>query len=87
MKTIILYYSRSGTTRVIADKKVKEINCDIEEILDVKKPSMFSAMGGGTKKSLSRTKELVNERGCEVIAYTDLKVKRKKGEVFSQVIF
>ena len=51
MKTIILYYSRSGTTRVLADKKATELGADIEEILDIKKPSIFSAIIKALKRA------------------------------------
>ncbi len=41
MKTIILYYSYSGNTKVLANKKSKELEADIEEIVEVKKPAMI----------------------------------------------
>ena len=41
MKTIILYYSYSGNTKVLANKKSKELEADIEEIVEVKKPGMI----------------------------------------------
>ncbi|MCL2079398.1 MAG: hypothetical protein FWH17_06080 [Oscillospiraceae bacterium] len=140
MKTIILYYSRSGSTKALAEKKAIEINCDIEQIFDVRRPSVFSAIfkaikrakkkimpikasleeyekiiimfpvwashpppainsffeclppgkkieiiavskGGGTKESVEGTKNLIAEKGCEVIGYTDLKVKRENGDI------
>lgn len=34
MKTLVVYYSRTGVTKGIAEEISKTINCDIEEILD-----------------------------------------------------
>ncbi len=36
MKTLVVYYSRSGTTKKIADEICDKMNCDIEEIIDNK---------------------------------------------------
>lgn len=36
MKTLLVYYSRTGTTRKIADEIAKTLRCDTEEILDTK---------------------------------------------------
>ena len=38
MKTIILFYSHSGKTKALANKKASELGADIEEIKEVKKP-------------------------------------------------
>ena len=38
MKTIILYYSHSGNTKALANKKAEELGADIEEIKEVKSP-------------------------------------------------
>ena len=46
---------------------------------------MVSA-GGGTKGSKERTKALVTARGCEVINYSDIKAKRKNGELVSELL-
>jgi flavodoxin len=50
MKTLILFYSRSGNTKAIALKKSEELGCDIEEIFDVQKPSILSAVFGARKR-------------------------------------
>lgn len=36
MKTLVLYYSRTGTTKILAELIAKELNCDLEEIIDRK---------------------------------------------------
>ncbi len=37
MKSLIVYYSRSGNTRFVAEKISREIGGDIEEIIDIKR--------------------------------------------------
>jgi len=143
MKTIILYYSHSGNTKRFALKKALELDAEIEEIVEVKKPLLVVGLcralrrkmtairpikaqldgfekiiimspvwaahpvsainsvieclpggkkvelfmvsaGGGTRKSAEKTKALVTARACEVIEYTDVHIKQKGSEVFSQ---
>ncbi len=36
MKTLVVYYSRSGSTKKIAEEISSKMNCDIEEIIDNK---------------------------------------------------
>jgi len=44
MKTIILYYSYSGNTKAIAEKKAAEVGADIEQILEEKKPFVLAGI-------------------------------------------
>ena len=37
MKSLVVYYSRSGNTRFVAEQISQEIGGDIEEIIDKKK--------------------------------------------------
>ena len=37
MKTLILFYSYTGKTKALAEKKAAELGADIEEIADMKK--------------------------------------------------
>ena len=52
MKTIILFYSHSGNTRFIANKKAVEAGADIEEIKEIKKPSILT----GTLRAIRNAK-------------------------------
>jgi len=54
MKTIILFYSFTGKTRTLAEQKARELNADIEEVIEVKKPSMLGAFFGGVFKAVKR---------------------------------
>jgi flavodoxin len=36
MKILIVYYSRTNTTKKVAEELQKKLNCDIEEIIDTK---------------------------------------------------
>jgi len=56
MKTIILFYSFSGKTKKLAEQKAREINADIEEVMEVKKPSMLGAFFSGVFKAVKRRK-------------------------------
>ena len=37
MKTLVVYYSRTGNTKFVAEKVTSELKADIEEVVDLKK--------------------------------------------------
>ncbi len=34
MKALVVYYSRTGKTKIVADELIKALQCDVEEIVD-----------------------------------------------------
>ncbi len=62
MKTLIIYYSRTGTTKKVAEALAAELKCDIEEIFDTKDRNgvMGFIMAGkdSSTKALTRIKEM-----------------------------
>ncbi|MFX1487094.1 MAG: flavodoxin family protein [Promethearchaeota archaeon] len=39
MKSLVVHYSRTGNTRIVAEATAKELNADLDEIIDLKKRS------------------------------------------------
>ena len=56
MKTIILFYSFSGKTKKLAGQKANELKADIEEVIEVKKSSLFKAFTVGAFGAIRRKK-------------------------------
>ena len=65
MKTIILYYSHSGNTRDLANKKAKKLRLDIEEIIEVKKPHMLV----GIFRAMRRKKTAIRPIKADLDSY------------------
>ena len=47
MKTLVIYYSYSGRTKVVAEQVAGENSADLAEILDAKRPGTFKAYTAG----------------------------------------
>jgi flavodoxin len=56
MKTLILFYSFSGSTRKLASQKASETGADIEEIIETKKMSVLKAYTSGAYRAMKRKK-------------------------------
>ena len=69
MNTIILCYSFSGKTKALAVKKAAELGADIEEISEVKKPSMLKAFTAGVFKAIKRGKTAIQPVKSELSNY------------------
>jgi len=55
MKQLVIYYSRTGTTRKIAEAMVKVLKCDIEEIRDLKnRAGILGWLSSGMDATLKR---------------------------------
>lgn len=52
MKTIVVYYSRTGSNKYLAEKIARSLNCDIERIVPLFRPFFFVAISSLLKKSL-----------------------------------
>ena len=65
MKILIVYYSRTGTTKKIAEELSKNFNADLEEIVD--KKNRAGAIGwvmsgrDNIKKALTEIEEVKND--------------------------
>ena len=59
MKILIVYYSRTNVTKMIAEKLQKELKCDIEEITDNGNYNgKLGYLKGGMTASMSRTSDI-----------------------------
>ena len=59
MKSLVVYYSRSGTTRFVSEKISQEIGADIEEIVDKKtRKGRLGFVVGGFEATREKTTEI-----------------------------
>ncbi len=72
MKTLVVFYSRTGLTKEIAVHISEELNCDIEEIFDVKsRKGIFGCIRSGIESAFKKTpniKEIeVNPENYDIV--------------------
>ncbi len=62
MKTLVVYYSRTGTTKKAAEIAAKELNADMEEIVDeIKRKGILGYIKSGShalRKKLTKIEKL-----------------------------
>jgi len=59
MKTLIVYYSRTGNTKSVAEKIAYELGAEIEEVMDKKKRSgVLGFLSGGMDATIGRKTEI-----------------------------
>ena len=61
MKILVVYYSRTGNTRKVAEEIENTLNCDIEEIIDTKNRSgLLNYITSGFQASRKKLTTLEN---------------------------
>ena len=68
-KAIVLYYSRTGTTRVVANTIQEALDCDLQEIKDLKDRSGIKGFWGGTKDVSDKVKADIKPEMLDLAAY------------------
>ncbi|MCK5559126.1 MAG: hypothetical protein KAJ51_00975 [Thermoplasmata archaeon] len=59
MNSLVVFYTRTGTTKKVAEELANALNCDLEEIFDTKKCSgPIGYMGAGRDASARKLTEL-----------------------------
>jgi len=65
LRALVVYYTRTGTTKRIAVEIAGALNCDIEEIIDTKKRTgpigSFAAIRDAKKNKLTTIKDIKND--------------------------
>ena len=68
-KAIVVYYSRTGDTRVVARTIQKALDCDLQEIKDLKDRSGIKGFWGGMKDVSSKVKAEITPETLDCDAY------------------
>ena len=68
-KAIVLYYSRTGDTRVVARTIQKALDCDLQEIKDLKDRSGIKGFWGGMKDVSNKVKADIKPETLNLEAY------------------
>ncbi|MEM2109045.1 MAG: NAD(P)H-dependent oxidoreductase [Candidatus Odinarchaeota archaeon] len=61
VKSLIVFYSRTGRTKTVAHKLLELVQCDIEEIIDLKKRSGIAGFLGAGKDAALKRKTTIKE--------------------------
>ena len=69
MKTLIVYYSRTGTTKKVAEQIQKSLNCDIEELIDTKNRMGFFGYIFGGRDAVMKKTTVINKVKTDVSKY------------------
>lgn len=69
MKTAIIYYSYTGKTKAISEKKARKEKADLIEMKDLKHRSVFSAYVFGSLASMMKKKAKVQPISCDLSTY------------------
>lgn len=68
-KAIVLYYSRTGDTRVVARTIQETLDCDLQEIKDLKDRSGIKGFWGGMKDVTNKVKAEIKPETLDLDAY------------------
>ena len=69
MKTLVLFYSRDGRTKIVGELIAKELKADIEEIIDLKKRrGLFNYIKAG-RDALKKKSTIIKSVKSEVHTY------------------
>jgi len=68
-KAIVLYYSRTGDTRVVARSIQEAMDCDLQEIKDLKDRSGIKGFWGGMKDVTNKVKAEIKPQTLNLDAY------------------
>jgi flavodoxin len=68
-KAIVLYYSRTGDTRVVARTIQEALDCDLQEIVDLKDRSGIKGFWGGMKDVTNKVKADIKPETLDLDAY------------------
>ncbi|MCK4283301.1 MAG: hypothetical protein KAX44_03205 [Candidatus Brocadiae bacterium] len=60
-KTLVVYYSRKGTTRRVAEEIAAELQCDIEEIVDTKDRSGARGWMGAARDARAKNLAVIED--------------------------
>jgi flavodoxin len=71
MRSLVVYYSRTGTTKIVGKAIAKELKADSDEIIDMKnrlgKINWFIAGGDATRRKLTKIKTKKKPEGHDMI--------------------